>query len=46
VPRVVLAQDCPTETAFADTAGIAIHIKTALRAMKIFFTAFRLVSSN
>ncbi len=46
VPRVVFAQDCPTETAFADTAGMAVHTKTALRAMKSFFTTHRLVSSN
>ena len=46
VPRVVFAQDCPTETAFADTAGMAVHTKIALRAMKSFFTTHRLVSSN
>lgn len=46
VPRVVFAHDCPIDTAFADTAGMAVHTKTALRATKIFFTAFRLVSSN
>ena len=46
VPRVVFAQDCPTETAFADTAGMAVHTKMALRAMKSFFTALRLVNGN
>jgi len=34
VPSVVFAQDCPTDTAFADAAGIAVHTRTALRAMK------------
>lgn len=38
VPRVVFAQDCPTETAFAETAGMAVHTKMALKAMKSFFT--------
>ena len=46
VPRVVFAQGCPTETACTETAGMAVHTKMALRAMKSFFTAFRLVSSN
>ena len=46
VPRAVFAQDCPTETAFADTAGMAVHTRTALRAMKSFFTTDRLVSGN
>ena len=46
VPRVVFAQDCPTETAFADTAGVAVQIKMVLRAMKSFFTAGMLVSDN
>ena len=46
VPRVVFAQDCPTETACAETAGMAVHTRTALRAMKSFFTALRLVNGN
>jgi hypothetical protein len=46
VPRVVFAQDCPTDTAFAGTAGIAVHTRMALRAMKTFFTAYMLMSNN
>ena len=46
VPRAVFAQDCPTDTAFADTAGMAVHTKMALRAMKSFFTTFMLVSAT
>lgn len=46
VPRVVFAHDCPTETAFADTAGMAVHTNTALRAMNSFFTSVMLVSDN
>ena len=45
-PSLALAQDCPMETAFADAVGIAVQIKMALRAMKTFFTAVRLVSKN
>ena len=46
VPRVVFAHDCPTDTAFADAAGIAVHTRTALRAMKTFFTAVMIPSNN
>ncbi len=46
VPRVVFAQDCPNETACAETAGMAVHTNTALRAMKSFFTSHMLVSTN
>ena len=46
VPRVVFAHDCPTDTAFAETAGIAVHTKMALRAMKTFFTADMIPSNN
>ena len=46
VPRVVFAHDCPTDTAFAETAGIAVHTRTALRAMKTFFTASIIVTNN
>ena len=46
VPRAVFAHDCPIDTAFADTAGSAVHIKMALRAMKSFFTALMLVSAT
>ena len=46
VPRVVFAHDCPTDTAFADAAGIAVHTKMALRAMKTFFTASMIPTNN
>ena len=46
VPRAVFAHDCPTDTAFADAAGIAVHTKMALRAMKTFFTAVMIPSNN
>jgi hypothetical protein len=46
VPSAAFAQDCPTETAFAETAGIAVHTNMALRATKTFFTTFMLVSHN
>ena len=46
VPSVVFAHDCPTDTAFAETAGIAVHTKMALRAMKTFFTASIIVTNN
>ena len=46
VPSVVFAHDCPTDTAFADAAGIAVHTKMALRAMKTFFTAVMIPSNN
>jgi hypothetical protein len=46
VPSAVFAQDCPTETAFAETAGKAVHTNMALRATKTFFTALMLVSDN
>jgi hypothetical protein len=46
VPRVVFAQVWPMDTAFAETAGIAVHTKMALRANKTFFTTFILVSAN
>ena len=46
VPRAVFAHDCPTDTAFADAAGIAVHTRTALRAMKTFFTASIIVTDN
>lgn len=46
VPSAVFAQDWPIETAFAEAAGMAVQIKVAQRAMKSFFTAYRLVSSK
>ena len=46
VPSVVFAHDCPIDTAFADAAGIAVHTRTALRAMKTFFTASIIVTDN
>ena len=46
VPRVVFAQVCPMDMAFADTAGMAVQTNMALRATKTFFTTFILVSDN
>jgi hypothetical protein len=46
VPSVAFGHACPIVTAFADTAGMAVHTKMALRAMKTFFTALMLVSNN
>jgi hypothetical protein len=46
VPRVVFAQDWPTETAFAEATGMTVQTKVAQRAMKSFFTSYRLVSSK
>jgi hypothetical protein len=46
VPSVVFEHACPMETAFAATAGMAVHTNMALRATKTFFTAFMLVSDN
>ena len=46
VPSVAFGHACPIDTAFADTAGIAVHTRMALRAMKTFFTTFMLLSNN
>jgi hypothetical protein len=46
VPRVVFAHVCPMDTAFADTAGMAVHTNMVQRATKTFFTALMLVSDN
>ena len=46
VPSLAFGHACPIDTAFADTAGMAVHIKMALRAMKTFFTAIMLLSDN
>jgi hypothetical protein len=46
VPSVAFGHACPIDTACADTAGMAVHTKMALRAMKTFFTALMLVSNN
>lgn len=46
VPSAAFAQDCPTDTAFADTAGMAVHSKRALRTMKSFFTTIMLVTTT
>jgi hypothetical protein len=46
VPSVAFGHACPIDTAFADTAGIAVHTRMALRVMKTFFTAFMLLSNN
>jgi hypothetical protein len=46
VPSVVFAQVCPMDTAFAATAGMAVHTNMALRATKTFFTTCMLVSDN
>ena len=46
VPSVVFAHACPMETAFAATAGTAVHTKMALRATKTFFTTYMLLSNN